>query len=92
MWQKWRIWQNFAKRFEEGNDLGRRAPLKVANLAKAAKLAQMGIRRELAKGLTKANVLAQRARGKRRIWRKRRIWQTLIKGFAKDIITDDCQT
>ena len=47
----------------------------MANLAKAAKLAQMGIRRELAKGLTKANVLVQRARG------KRRIWQTLIKGF-----------
>ena len=29
------------QRFDEGNDLGRRAPLKAANLAKTANLAKM---------------------------------------------------
>ena len=38
---KRRIWQKFAKGFDEGNDLGRRALSKVANLAKAANLGKM---------------------------------------------------
>ena len=74
IWRKWQIWRKFAKGFDEGNDLGRRAPSKAANLAIAANLAKMANLANL--GLTKANELSQRARGKRRIWRK---WQNLAK-------------
>ena len=38
---KRRIWRKFTKGFDEGNDLGRRAPSKAANLAKAANLGKM---------------------------------------------------
>ena len=53
IWRKRRIWRKFAKGFDEGNDLGRTAPSKVANLVKAANLVKMANVAKFAKGFDK---------------------------------------
>ena len=54
IWRKRRIWRKFAKGFDEGNDLGRTALSKAANLAKAANLVKMANLAKFAKGFDKS--------------------------------------
>ena len=59
--------------FDEGNALGILGPVESGEFGESSEFGE-----NLPKGLTKANELAQRARGKRRIWQKWRIWRNFV--------------
>ena len=71
---KMAILAKICQRFDEGNDLGRRAPLKAANLAKTANLAKMANLVKLCHRVSRQQMSWPKGpRRKRRIWRKQQI-------------------